>query len=117
MTGATVAMRLASRLGASFTPFLDATRRGPVEVGISADPSSVSRRRLTLLLISTGHAAIHAQSALLPLVYAIVIVEYGLNERDIGTFIAITTAVGGTMQLAYGFLTRFIARPALLAGG
>jgi MFS family permease len=53
----------------------------------------------------------------MPLVYAIVIVEYGLSERDIGVFIAITTAVGGTMQLAYGFLTRYIARPRLLAGG
>jgi MFS family permease len=72
---------------------------------------------VTLALLSTGHAAIHALSALLPLVYAIVIVEYGLDERDIGTFIAITTAVGGTMQLAYGFLTRYVARPALLAGG
>ncbi len=60
---------------------------------------------------------IHAQSALLPLVYPIVIVEFGLGERDIGTFIAVTTAVGGTMQLAYGFLTRYVSRPALLAGG
>ncbi|MBA2264529.1 MAG: MFS transporter, partial [Chloroflexi bacterium] len=72
---------------------------------------------MTLALLSVAHAAIHAQSALLPLVYAVVIVEYGLTERDIGLFIAITTAVGGTMQLAYGFLTRYIARPALLAGG
>ena len=53
----------------------------------------------------------------MPLVYAIVIVEFGLTERDIGVFIAITTAVGGTMQLAYGFLTRIVARPVLLAGG
>jgi len=53
----------------------------------------------------------------MPLIYAIVIVDYGLSERDIGIFIAITTAVGGTMQLAYGFLTRIIARPMLLAGG
>ena len=53
----------------------------------------------------------------MPLVYAIVIVELSLSEGDIGTFIAITTAVGGTMQLAYGFLTRYVARPALLAGG
>ena len=75
------------------------------------------RPRLTLALLAVAHAAIHAQSALMPLVYPIVIVEYGLNERDIGTFIAITTAVGGAMQLSYGFLTRYIARPALLAGG
>ncbi len=70
-----------------------------------------------LALLAIAHAAIHAQSALMPLVYPIVIVEYGLNERDIGTFIAITTAVGGSMQLAYGFLTRLVARPVLLAGG
>ncbi|MEO7296803.1 MAG: MFS transporter, partial [Candidatus Limnocylindria bacterium] len=81
------------------------------------DRSSQTRPALALVLLATAHAAIHAQSALMPLVYAIVIVEYGLNERDIGTFIAITTAVGGSMQLAYGFLTRYIARPLLLAGG
>lgn len=83
----------------------------------SPDPSSPARAGLTLTLLAVAHAAIHAQSALLPLVYPIVIVEFGLNERDIGTFIAITTAVGGTMQLAYGFLTRYVSRPALLAGG
>ncbi len=81
------------------------------------DRSSPSRAGLTLVLLALAHAAIHAQSALMPLVYPIVIVEYGLNERDIGTFIAITTAVGGSMQLAYGFLTRVVARPLLLAGG
>jgi MFS family permease len=84
---------------------------------MGADPSSHVRRGLTLGLLSVAHAAIHAQSALMPLVYAIVIVEFSLSEGDIGTFIAITTAVGGTMQLAYGFLTRYVARPALLAGG
>ena len=81
------------------------------------DRSSPARPGLMLALLALAHAAIHAQSALMPLVYPIVIVEYGLNERDIGTFIAITTAVGGSMQLAYGFLTRYIARPAILAGG
>jgi MFS family permease len=79
--------------------------------------SRVGSAGLTLTLLSVAHAAIHAQSALMPLVYPIVIVQFGLNAADIGTFIAITTAVGGTMQLAYGFLTRYIARPALLAGG
>jgi MFS family permease len=72
---------------------------------------------LTLSLLALGHAVIHAQAALMPLIYPIVIIEFGLLERDIGLFIAITTAVGGTMQLAYGFLTRYVPRPALLAGG
>lgn len=72
---------------------------------------------MTLGLVAVAHAAIHAQSALMPLVYPIVVDEFGLNARDIGTFIAITTAVGGSMQLLYGFLTRYVARPMLLAGG
>lgn len=72
---------------------------------------------LTLGLLALGHAVIHAQSALMPLVYPIVIVQFGLVERDIGLFIAVTTAVGGSMQLIYGFLTRYVARPTLLAGG
>jgi MFS transporter, FSR family, fosmidomycin resistance protein len=88
-----------------------------VEVGIGMDRSSHTRPGLALGLISAAHAVIHAQSALLPLVYPIVIVEFGLNVRDIGTFIAITTFVGGTMQLAHGVLTRYVARPTLLAGG
>jgi MFS family permease len=72
---------------------------------------------LALGLLSLGHAVIHAQSALMPLIYPIIIVEFALNERDIGLFIAITTAVGGAMQLLYGFITRYVPRPALLAGG
>ncbi len=76
-----------------------------------------ARAGLTLGLLSVAHAAIHATSALMPLVYRDVIVEFDLNAADIGTFIAITTVAGGSMQLAYGFLTRYVARPALLAGG
>jgi MFS family permease len=83
---------------------------------IASDPSTL-RPRLTLGLLALGHAVIHAQSALMPLVYPIVIVQFGLDARDIGLFIAITTAVGGTMQLLYGVLTRWVARPAILAAG
>jgi MFS family permease len=72
---------------------------------------------VALGLLSLAHAVIHAQSALLPLLYPIVVIQFGLDARAIGLFIAITTAVGGSMQLLYGLLTRWIARPALLAAG
>ncbi|MEX1157091.1 MAG: MFS transporter [Chloroflexota bacterium] len=83
----------------------------------SAPAAPVARPGLTLALLSMSHAVIHAQSALMPLIYPIVIVQFALDARDIGLFIAVTTAVGGSMQLLYGFLTRVVARPALLAGG
>ena len=76
-----------------------------------------ARPGLTLALLALSHAVIHAQSALMPLIYPIVIVQFALNPRDIGLFIAVTTAVGGSMQLLYGFLTRWVARPVLLGGG
>ena len=53
----------------------------------------------------------------MPLIYPIIIVQFGLLERDIGLFIAVTTAIGGLMQLTYGVLTRYVARPLLLGGG
>jgi MFS family permease len=81
-----------------------------------ADPIT-PRRGLTLGLLSMSHAVVDAQSALMPLVYPLLITQFTLAERDIGLVIAITTAVGGTMQLSYSFLTRLIARPLLLAGG
>ncbi|HEX6655415.1 MAG TPA: MFS transporter, partial [Candidatus Limnocylindria bacterium] len=84
--------------------------------GIGADRSTPSPG-ITLGLLALGHAVIHAQSALMALIYPIVIVQFGLVERDIGLFIAITTVVGGSMQLLYGFLIRYVARPTLLAGG
>jgi len=91
---------------------------------IVTDPSTglgSSRPRpnptLTLVLLASSHAVIHALSALMPLVYPIVIDEFGLNPADLGLFIGVTTAVGGGMQLIYGFVTRYVARPTLLAGG
>jgi len=77
----------------------------------------VARPGPTLGLLTLAHAVIHAQSALMPLLYPIVLLQFGLDARAIGLFIAITTAAGGSMQMLYGFLTRWVARPTLLAGG
>lgn len=76
-----------------------------------------ARPGLALGLLALSHAVIHAQSALMPLIYPILIVQFSLSARDIGLFIAITTAVGGSTQLVYGVLTRWVARPVLLGGG
>jgi MFS family permease len=80
-------------------------------------PARTTRPGVALALLALSHAVIHAQSALMPLLYPIVVIQFGLDARAIGLFIAITTAVGGSMQLFYGFLIRWVARPTLLAGG
>jgi MFS family permease len=84
-----------------------------------AEPATgaAARPNLTLGLLALAHSLIHMLSALLPLIYIAVIDEFGLNEAVIGLFIAVTTAVGGVMQLSYGFLTRYVARPVLIGVG
>lgn len=79
--------------------------------------AAAARPNLTLGLLSLAHSLIHMQSALMPLVYIAVIDQFGLDEAAIGLFIAVTTAVGGGMQLSYGLLTRYVARPAIIGVG
>jgi MFS family permease len=76
-----------------------------------------SRPNLTLGLLALAHSLIHMQSALMPLVYIAVIDQFGLDAAAIGVFIAVTTTVAGLMQLSYGFLTRYVARPVLIGVG
>jgi MFS family permease len=82
-----------------------------------ATAAESNRANLTLGLLALAHSLIHMQSAVMPLVYIAVIDQFGLNEASIGLFIAVTTAVAGAMQLSYGFLTRYIARPVLIGVG
>ena len=53
----------------------------------------------------------------MPLIYAVLISDFGLRVSDIGLFIAITTIASGSMQLVYGFLTRWVARKVILTTG
>jgi MFS family permease len=82
-----------------------------------APDRSTRNQPLTLALVTVGHAVLHAEAALLPLIFPIVIIEFALDPRDIGLFISVTSVVGGSVQLAYGFLTRYVARPTILAAG
>jgi MFS family permease len=78
---------------------------------------STTQPAVVLSLLALSHAVVHATSALLPLIYPYVIVQFSLTPGDIGLFIAITTAVGGAMQISYGLLTRYIPRRLLLGVG
>jgi MFS family permease len=89
---------------------------GPIQP-VEPATGAAARPNLTLGLLALAHSLIHMLSALLPLIYIAVIDEFGLNEAVIGLFIAVTTAVGGVMQLSYGFLTRYVARPVLIGVG
>ena len=84
---------------------------------IEGSTVSPSRASTTLTLVTIGHAILHAEAALLPLIFPIVVLEFDLNPADVGLFISITSVVGGSVQLGYGFLARYVSRPLILASG
>jgi len=75
------------------------------------------RPRLTLSLLSVQHALIHGQSALYPIVFLALIDEFGVTAGTIAILVAISSIVTGSLQLAFGVLTRWISRRSLLAAG
>jgi MFS family permease len=73
--------------------------------------------RSALTLISLAHGINHAQSALKPLVYPLVLLELGFGYGQLGIMLGVASAVGGSLQLVAGGLGRFIKRHLLLGIG
>lgn len=74
-----------------------------------------SARALTL--ISLAHGINHAQSALKPLVYPLVLLQLGFGYAELGIMLGVASAVGGSLQLVAGGLGRFVKRHLLLGLG
>ena len=77
----------------------------------------VIRPRRTLGLVSTLHAANHAQAVLMPLIYIAVIDEWGVSIGTIGLLVAISSLASGLAQATYASLTRHFTRARLLGWG
>jgi MFS family permease len=75
------------------------------------------RPRLTLGLVSAQHALIHAQTALLPLVFLPVIAAYGVGVDSVAFLLAASNLLAGVAQLAFGPLTRVTDRRSILGAG
>ena len=70
-----------------------------------------------LALISLAHAINHAQGALKPLVYPLVLRELGFGYSELGIMLGVASAVGGSLQIVAGGLGRIIRRHWLLGIG
>lgn len=70
-----------------------------------------------LLLVSTAHALNHAYAILMPLAYTFVAREIPLTNTDIGVMTGVGGAISGILQLAFSYLSFYIARRVLLGGG
>ncbi len=75
------------------------------------------RPRLTLGLLSAQHALIHAQTALLPLVFIEIASTFRVGPQAIGLLVATASVSAGLVQLSFGSLTRRLSRRAMLGSG
>ncbi|MBI3913635.1 MAG: MFS transporter [Chloroflexi bacterium] len=70
-----------------------------------------------LTMVSLAHAVNHAYATLMPLIYPIILNEYRLSYTDLGVMVGVANAVGGLMQLTFGYMRQFIERRVVLGGG
>lgn len=72
---------------------------------------------LTLALLSAQHGFIHAQTALLPLVFIAVTPVYGIGVGEMGLLLAVGNVLTGLIQLVYAPLQRVVSRRSILGVG
>ncbi len=70
-----------------------------------------------LTLVSIAHGINHAQSALKPLVFPLVLRELNFGYSELGIMLGVAAAVGGSLQLAAGALGRILPRHLVLGLG
>jgi MFS family permease len=75
------------------------------------------RPRVTLGLLAVQHGFIHAQTALLPLVFIAVTPVFGIGVGEMGILLAVGSILSGVVQLAYAPLQRIVSRRSLLGVG
>jgi MFS family permease len=75
------------------------------------------RSTSALTLISLAHGINHAQSALKPLVFPLVLRELNFGYGELGIMLGVASAVGGLLQLGAGALGRILPRHHLLGIG
>ncbi len=70
-----------------------------------------------LSVVSAAYAVIHATVVLMPLVFPILHSQYHISYTQIGLLVSIPSFIGGMLQLAFGYLGRYLARRTMIGVG
>jgi predicted MFS family arabinose efflux permease len=84
---------------------------------IAASNSVAERSTSALTLVSLAHGINHAQSALKPLVFPLVLRDLNFGYGELGIMLGVASAVGGLLQLGAGALGRILPRHQILGIG
>ncbi len=82
---------------------------GPMEVTQEPRELAGVRRRRALGLVATSHAGQHMYSALIPLTYPAVLIDFHLNYATLGLAVGVIGVVGGLTQASAGYVGRRVA--------
>ena len=85
------------------------------DIAVADDASARSSAALTL--VSLAHGINHAQGALKPLVFPLVLRDLNFGYGELGIMLGVASAVGGLLQLAAGALGRILPRHQILGIG
>jgi FSR family fosmidomycin resistance protein-like MFS transporter len=84
---------------------------------IAAADHTAERSTSALTLVSLAHGINHAQSALKPLVFPLVLRDLNFGYGELGIMLGVASAVGGLLQLGAGALGRILPRHQILGIG
>jgi predicted MFS family arabinose efflux permease len=84
---------------------------------VAGDDPVAERSVSALTLISLAHGINHAQSALKPLVFPLVLRDLNFGYGELGLMLGVASAVGGLLQLGAGALGRILPRHQILGVG
>ncbi|MBI2955082.1 MAG: MFS transporter [Chloroflexi bacterium] len=65
-------------------------------------------------LVSASHAVTHIVSALMPLIYPMVMQEFGFGYSQLGLMLAVSNVLSGIFQIVFGYLGRYALRRTIL---
>ena len=85
------------------------------DIAVADDASARSSAALTL--VSLAHGINHAQGALKPLVFPLVLRDLNFGYGELGIMLGVASAVGGLLQLGAGALGRILPRHQILGIG
>lgn len=77
----------------------------------------LNKGNTALTLVSAAHALNHAYAVLMPLAYLFVQKDIPLTNTDIGVMTTAGNAASGLLQLAFSYLSLYVARRFLLGAG
>jgi FSR family fosmidomycin resistance protein-like MFS transporter len=83
---------------------------------VTADQNSIQRRAI-FGIVCSAHFVNHFQSAMLGVIYPLMMKELGMSYMALASFAAVYNTLGSVLQAGYGFVVPYVRRGVILGAG